>query len=149
MPNFEEHAEKARDNIVFLDSFALNLAHDWAMTVMFYTAVHMVEALMFKVVNNLKATGKRTYQELHCTIHDVRERQTKDLMPEIYEPYCQLSKAAKTGRYKAYKFRDTEVKFAFTNHFMPVVGYFNDYCRDNSLSINSTLIKLDPRNIDP
>jgi len=46
MSSFQNHNEHCHHNLTFLSSFFLKNFNDWAITVMFYTSVHMVEAVL-------------------------------------------------------------------------------------------------------
>jgi len=133
VPTFAEHSEKAKQNYKFLNSFIFKTAHDWSMTVMFYTIVHLSEALIFHAVNKLKKTGSRGHYEIHCRTHDQRERQIKELLPTFHEPLDYLRKTSHDGRYKIYKFRPGEVLVAYNNYYKPFVSNFNGYCLNNQI----------------
>lgn len=106
MPNFEDHVKQATANIQFLESFIYARSNDWAITVMFYSALHITEALIWKKAN-LKRSQENNYDyDIHCPNHDKRARTVKELIPEIHFQYLQLEKAAHNSRYKVYRFRN-------------------------------------------
>jgi hypothetical protein len=145
MPTFDQHFEQANRNRKFLDTFFLKDHHDWAMTVMFYTSLHLVEALMYKEVNRLRGEDKWGYLEIDCSNHDERERQVKEIMNDIHFPFTQLKKFADSGRYKVYVFRPNEITSAYMHQFKPVVDYFNNYCRKYTVKAE---FKLSPQKIN-
>ena len=101
MPAFNEHAYQAQHNIDFLKQFILKHANDWAITIMFYSAVHIAEAMICKKV----FIDNRDFNA-HCSNHGERERVIKELFPEYHFQYTQLSKSAHDGRYKVYRFTE-------------------------------------------
>jgi len=145
MPTFEQHFDQATRNNKFLDSFFLKDFHDWSMTVMFYTSLHLIEGLMYKEVNRLRNENNWGYLELDCTNHDERERQVKDILKEIHFSFTQLRKFAHDGRYKVYCFRPTEIFNAYSNHFKPIVDFFNLYCEKYNLQKE---FKLTPKKLN-
>jgi hypothetical protein len=142
MPTFDQHLEQANRNYRFLNTFILKDHHDWAMTVMFYTSLHLVEGLMYKEVNRLRNEEKWGYLEIDCSNHNERERQVKDIMEEIHFPFSQLRKFAYDGRYKIYKFRESEIFISYVKHFTPIADFFNAYCKKYSIQSDFALKQL-------
>jgi hypothetical protein len=142
MPSSKEHFEKAQSNLCFLESFALKKANDWAITIMFYTSLHLVEALIFQEVNRLKRDEDNWDYEIHSRNHDHRERQLKSLFNEIHFQYSELSKSADDGRYKIHRFRTEEVVFHYNNYFKPIVKFFNEYFANTELKYSIVLKDL-------
>jgi|WetSurMetagenome_2_1015567.scaffolds.fasta_scaffold188186_1 hypothetical protein len=134
MPSSKEHIDQATKNLQFLESFILKASNDWAITVMFYTSLHIAEALIFQEANRKRYEENIWDYEIHSTNHDHRERQIKGLFKEIHYYYSELSTGATDGRYKIYRFRNEEVIDHFDNHFTPIVDFFNKYCKSNELS---------------
>lgn len=126
MPPINKHISQAQSNISFLNSFFLQYANDWAITVMFYSSLHAVEAMIFCEASQRSVRNDFEY-ELHSKTHDHRERQVKGLFPDIHSAYLELSQVADNARYKVYKFRPDEVTFNFQNYFKPIVEFFNSY----------------------
>ena len=91
MPDVAVHSRQAKHNEAFLTEF--NLAQttysDWAVTVMFYTALHLIEAYL--------AT-----QGLHPTDHWVRENYLTRItaLKPIYRPYRELRHYSEKARYR-------------------------------------------------
>jgi hypothetical protein len=129
MPAFNEHAYQAQHNIDFLKQFILKHANDWAITIMFYSAVHIAEAMICKKV----FIDNRDFNA-HCSNHGERERVIKELFPEYHFQYTQLSKSAHDGRYKVYRFTEKNVIFHRDKYFIPIIQCFNDFCTNYSLN---------------
>ena len=142
MPTFEQHFDQASRNKTFLDDFIFKKHHDWAVTVMFYTSLHLIEALMYKEVNRLRSEGSWGGLEIDCSNHDERDRQVKEILKEVHFPYTQLRKTADSGRYKVYIFRPKEVFVSYNEHFVPVVNFFNEYCKKYGLKTDFKMSKL-------
>jgi hypothetical protein len=138
MPSFEEHVAKATANIDFLESFAFKKANDWAITVMFYTALHIMEAIIWKKTNYLRQHDQNFDIDIHCPNHSCRERVVKELFPEIHFQYTQLSKSAHDGRYKVYKFKDQAVICNIENYFKPIIIFFNQFAITEKINKNIT-----------
>jgi hypothetical protein len=136
MPALDEHISQAISNVDFLQPFVYKKSNDWAVTVMFYTALHIVEAVIWKKVNNLRQNQNNYDYEIHSPNHDYRERVVRELLPEIHFSYTQLSKAAHDGRYKVYKFKNQTVSFHINSYFIPIVDFFNKFAADEALNRN-------------
>lgn len=128
MPSFDQHLSQANHNFSFLQSFFLKQSNDWAITVTFYTSVHLVEGLINKESNRLRNEEDNFDYEIDCSTHDKRESQVKSLFNEIHFAFSELRKSASKGRYKIYNFRNNEVTADFNNHFIPIADFFNRYC---------------------
>lgn len=90
MPLSDEHLERARANERFAESldFSLEVDFAWAITALFYSALHYVDAYCVKFI--------------HKPInHDDRERIMDDngFLSEILKPYMALQHASKQARY--------------------------------------------------
>ncbi len=90
MASQESHIALANRNHEFLLKLLADGAHpDWAATVAFYKAVHIVEAVFFNDV-----PGK------HSTSHSDRERTLKtSRYSHIYKDYAHLLNASRIARY--------------------------------------------------
>lgn len=115
MAKFQEHCEHSRNNLEFLSSFFLKNFNDWAITVMFYTFVHGVEAIFDKD------------NSIHSISHFERSNNlillNKSSFPKT--SYIALERESKKSRYKKYKIYDWEVHHNFINHFKKLVEWFN------------------------
>jgi len=107
---------------------------------MFYTVLHIAEAIVWKKANILIHEKNDSSFDIHCKNHDDRERTIKSLIPQIHFEYTQLAKAAHNGRYKVYKFRNEEVVTHHDSYFKPIVDYYNSFAQ--SLKIDKQLQSL-------
>jgi hypothetical protein len=100
LPNKPQHLKKAATN----ESLALSLnlavpgAPDWAITMLFYTAVHYVEAFFSKTGQHLKRHKLR-----------VSAIQANAQLRPIYKDYRELQTYSETARYQAVFFTATDV----------------------------------------
>ncbi|HSQ42064.1 MAG TPA: hypothetical protein VLM37_07285 [Fibrobacteraceae bacterium] len=113
MPTFGEHGAHSRHNLAFLDTFFLSQSNDWAVTVMFYTAVHIVESIL----------GKD--HDIHCRKHQERSAYLEKLSGFPCNAYKLLERNAHDSRYKGYKVFDWEVHLWFKERFIPLVVWYN------------------------
>ncbi len=95
MPIAAVHSRQAAHNKAFLAEFNLTetIYLDWAVTVMFYVALHLVETYL--------AT-----KDLHPTAHRIRDdylSRTADLRP-IYRSYRELEHHSQKARYQGTRF---------------------------------------------
>ncbi len=90
MPTKDEHLRKATHNEKFFDDF--NLASsaypDWAITVLFYSALHYVEAFF----------AAQT-PAIHCATHPQREGLINQHLRSIYGDYSDLKNDSLAARY--------------------------------------------------
>jgi len=101
MPSEGVHRHQAEHNRQFLDWLDLDVTTylDWAVTAMFYTAVHLVEWLL--------AT-----KGLHSDTHDNRHQamgRVSELKP-IYADYRELETQSRRSRYEGAQFSRDFVK---------------------------------------
>lgn len=116
MPTLVEHSEHCQHNIDFLASFLLEHSNDWAITVMFYTAVHAMEAVL-------------SLENVHCQNHQSRkselEKRDIDGLKEKLRLYKSLERKAHDSRYTNYKIFDWEVHRAYKDLLREIIGWFN------------------------
>ncbi len=113
MPSCKEHGEHSRHNISFLNSFLFKHSNDWAITVMFYAGVHMVESILEKEYS------------IHCKNHKERSDFLSKLDSFPKNAYRALEREAHNSRYKNYKIFDFEVYRLFKEHFQNLLHWFN------------------------
>ena len=95
MPTAAVHSRQAAHNKAFLAEFKLTetIYLDWAVTVMFYVALHLVEAYLAS-------------KDLHPMAHRIRDdylSRTADLRP-IYRSYRELEHHSQKARYQGTRF---------------------------------------------
>lgn len=93
MPDERQHLKKAERNETFAESLDLSIPPnaEWAITALFYAAVHLVEAYMAKVLSAHSADHKQRKQFMSC------DRTMKNCFPE----YRHLETLSRTCRYDA------------------------------------------------
>lgn len=127
MPTLLEHCEHCQHNIDFLSTFLLSHSNDWAITVMFYTVVHAMEA----VLGN---------QNIHCQNHQSRktelEKLKNDKLDGVLRLYKMLERKAHDSRYTNYKIYDWEVYRAYNDLLKKIIVWFNslDYVKSANLN---------------
>lgn len=100
MPRSQQHLQKAAHNEAFVVSLGLSTSPylDWAVTGMFYSAVHYVEAYL--------AT-----QGIHSVDHRARDSdiQRKPQLKSLYVPYNELKNHSINARYMTTRFTAADV----------------------------------------
>jgi len=130
MPSFDDHCEHSRHNLEFLDSFFLDKFNDWAITVMFYAGVHMVEAILDKDYS------------IHSQNHYERFTHLTKLTSFTKNDYKVLEREAHNSRYKKYRIYSWEVHRIFKDHFQRLVNWFNNNAgKSQTLDIQSCINK--------
>ncbi len=87
MPTRDEHLAKADQNEVFLTSVvAAQSSAEWAIVVLFYRAVHLVEAWF-------------ALRRIHNRSHQQRTRAVNANLAEVSADYAEILKASRTARY--------------------------------------------------
>ncbi len=121
MPSFKEHSEHSRHNLAFLESFFLNRFNDWAITVMFYTSVHIVESILDK--------NYFIHSQNHGERSDNLAKLKLTAFPE--KAYRVLKKEANDSRYKRYKVCSWEIHLIFKEYFLKLVKWFNSQVEES------------------
>ena len=148
MSNEKRHKDQATRNIDFLRSFHPDGKFpDWSITVAFYSAVHIIEYVIF-ISEDLKYRGlpielqhsdqlinackkknlppPRGYNWDSCTHHTLRNLLVEHSFPaEINWCYRTLYKKSRDARYNCFIWKDFEVKFLI-EVFNKIVKWVND-----------------------
>lgn len=88
MPAKDDHVDQAKHNFDFFQSLDKETYSDWAVTVLFYTALHYIDAFL--------AT-----QSIHPGSHDIRDKyvnRVSQLKP-LYPSYSFLKNHSRNARY--------------------------------------------------
>ncbi len=119
MPNLADHILQARHNEEFYRATDKNVYSDWAMTAVYYAALHYIDALLAQV--GVDDPGG----------HFARNREVgarAELRP-IARFYFRLKNRSENARYYCYKFRLAELQrsyegdlTAIRNHLLPLAG---------------------------
>jgi hypothetical protein len=116
VPALAEHSEHCQHNINFLATFLLTHSNDWAITVMFYAAVHAMEAVL----------GKKN---IHTQNHQSRKAELEKLddngLKDVLNKYKILERQAHDSRYTDYKIYDWEVHRAYKDFLKKIIIWFN------------------------
>lgn len=158
MPISDAHLKQASKNLQLLGVLYPGdyLFNDWAMTVSFYTAVHIIENAIFQTADiKFRAQKIRVLHsdELRLKLRDVgvdlptnftRHTERKMIVnqnfPEILAAYSGLQIQSEIARYKAYEFKDVEVDMAINFFLKPLVEWSNSKFA-SQLDINFLLEK--------
>jgi len=107
MPSRDEHLSKARKNREFADLLKPDNSTraEWKLTVLFYSALHYVEAFHAKT-------------HLHCKRHqDLNDNIMRNpLLADISEDYFHLQNFSWNARYQAVNYGNAEVEEAIQCH---------------------------------
>jgi hypothetical protein len=119
MPTREEHLRKARHNEQFYATVDAAAYSDWAITVIFYAALHYVDAFLARIGGGINPGA-----------HDVREgwvQREAQLRPIAFQ-YMRLKNRSRNARYAAVHFTPEEVRRAhdddlthIKNHLLPLI----------------------------
>jgi hypothetical protein len=109
MPATADHIRQATRNSQFLSAFDLRTTQhaDWAITVAFYIAVHLVEAHF---------AGSR----MHFRRHEDRNREVSVQLPAIETAYTLLYKESRKARYDCLPITCGDAQRALQNWYEPV-----------------------------
>jgi hypothetical protein len=88
VPSKDAHLNQARHNFAFFQSFDKALYPDWAVTLLFYTALHYVDAFL---ATKLMIPGSHVERD-KCL------RMVSQLKP-LYYDYCHLKNSSHNARY--------------------------------------------------
>jgi hypothetical protein len=113
MPSFKDHSGHCSHNLAFLDSFFLKRFNDWAVTVMFYASVHMVEAILDRD------------HSVHSLNHRERSANLAILDSFPNKAYKAMEREAHDSRYKRYSVYSWEIHRLFRDCFQKMVEWFN------------------------
>ena len=107
MPRQKDHLEKAKHNESFVASFDLDSTPflDWAITGMFYSALHYVEAYFAK-------------QGYHSALHRTRDStiQRDGNIRYLFYAYSELKNFSINARYSLKKFKASDVRLTLQPH---------------------------------
>lgn len=117
MPNVADHILQAQHNEEFYRATDKNVYSDWAMTAVYYAALHYVDAFLARV-GMIDPGG-----------HDVRDQEVRaraELRP-ILAYYFRLKNRSRSARYYCARFPPAELRRSFEgdlttirNHLLPL-----------------------------
>lgn len=100
MPNTEVHLRQANHNEAFFDAIKPDLYSDWAVTVLFYSALQYVDAYLAKLGH------------LDPGTHEARDGFVRQYQPirEVSREYFRLKNYSVNARYYAARFSPVNVR---------------------------------------
>ena len=107
MPSADRHREWAKRNRDVYDHIggAASYWGDWAITLLFYSAVHEISAFLTEHVSDLQAAGFQA-----PTNHKERKLILRTLWPSLAMLYEPLEQRSWGARYHCRVFAETEIK---------------------------------------
>lgn len=145
MASFEEHIQKAKSNLKFLeDTNSKNQSYwDWQVTTIFYTAVHVVNAHLAQIGN----LHYRTHEDVKNAINPHRPLAIGAVSEQIYLCYTKLEGLSRRSRYLCHDNPDNQTivgQLTQDRHFTkairkldPILEFFS-----NKYSLSLSKIKV-------
>jgi hypothetical protein len=115
LPSREDHLKQARHNSEFYDSIDKSLFPDWAVTVLFYTALHYIDSFLAQI---------KPPPGIHPLKHQVRDNAVAlvaELKP-IFANYSFLKNQSFNARYKVLPFNAARVTECETKHLHVILA---------------------------
>lgn len=134
MPLHDSHFEKSKENLITLKQLSSHKeSKDWFITIAFYSALHLVEA-MLSLQNRLKSNT------LHCFSHTIRKDVLSAAYPKIWKKYRPLYDASLAARYiqrddlqkDAFYSLDTIINTLIKQYYSSVLKQVKTIVGDNS-----------------
>lgn len=108
MPSRQQHLDKARHNELASQAFEQNGYADWAVTTLFYAAVHLVEAYL----------APREHSQDHRERN--RSVSSRPNLKPVWKYYKELYNRSLDARYKCLSFTPTAVRNLRASSFEPL-----------------------------
>lgn len=143
MPSSSHHVNQAANNIKFLKTFYSTYIHnDWAITVGFYTAVHIVEGALYET-KKITIKGKEidvegaegikrelikngiTLPSINLSTHKLRILAVGYAFPDISSYYKNLHDMAWQARYIKFSWTQPETYLAVEFDLKPIIEWYN------------------------
>jgi rRNA maturation protein Rpf1 len=147
MSSFNQHIRQAQHNIEFLESFYESYKfNDWAITVSFYTAIHIVEAAIAKKekikigdkefgiqhsdqLSNILKTYKdkllKNFSEESITHHFLRNLIVKENFPQISSWFKLLYNHSRIARYREYQWENYKIDLVVKTSLKEIIEWAN------------------------
>lgn len=105
MPNSVDHIQRAQNNEEFYRSFDLDTTPyiDWAVTSLFYAALHYVDAGLHEHRTRANPQG------IHPEVHEDRTPAVQHNFPRLYRNYRELKSGSEDARYNLKPFSSDDV----------------------------------------
>ncbi len=135
MSNETQHVQQARHNISFLSTIVSDTSNrDWIATVCFYSAVHLIEAVVYRI-GFINYNGK-TYQfkdsnrldtekmiGLRLSPHDKRQIALDHLDGNVADHYKSMRELCDNGRYHCNMPAHNEAKACVEEHLSSLIAW--------------------------
>lgn len=114
MPSKDQHVAKADGNATLALSLTLDNQSriDWALVILFYAAMHYVEAYLAKSNVHLRS---------HTTRDNAISRDSS--LRKIFKEYADLKFFGYNARYEVFGFKATDVTDKAAKHFAAIKGH--------------------------
>lgn len=114
MPTKDQHVTKADGNAELALSLALDnqTKIDWALTILFYAAMHYVEAYLAKANVHLRS---------HTTRDNAISRDSS--LRKIFKEYADLKFFGYNARYEVFGFKTTDVTDKAAKHYATIKAH--------------------------
>lgn len=143
MPSGSHHTNQAASNIKFLKTFYSYYVHnDWAITVGFYTAVHIVEGALYET-KKITIKGKEINVEgaegikyelikkgvilpnVNLSAHRLRILAVEYAFSDVSASYKNLHDMAWQSRYVRFSWTQPETHLAIEFDLKPIIEWYN------------------------
>lgn len=110
MPDVRTHLQQAQHNETFFAGIDLRSYSDWAVTVLFYAALHYIDAYLAQAGH------------LDPGVHDVRDSLIRRYVPtrQVARQYFRLKNFSRTARYYGGRFFPADVTGLYRGEFETV-----------------------------
>lgn len=152
MSDFIQHISHAKHNIDFLETFYPTYkSNDWAITVSFYSAVHIIEACIYKKEKiNFKGEEKsiRHSDQLNLsayvkeikTHHVRRNLIVEENFKEIAYLFSSLYNESITARYKSYSYEKFKTDIIVKTAFNEIIKWFDkEFGKESQIKLTLNL----------
>jgi len=148
MPSFDQHFRQAQHNVEFLESFYETYKfNDWAITVSFYTAVHIIEAVIAKkgkirfrekeyeiqhsdqlsnILKTCRENLPKNFSEEFVTHHHImRNLIVNENFPQISGWFKLLYNDSRIARYRKYQWENYKVDLIVKTSLKEIIEWAN------------------------
>jgi hypothetical protein len=117
VPQYDDHVNQAKRNIVFFENIHNGVSDclDWQVTALFYTAVHLVSAHLAKF-----GLQKRNHNEIYNALNFANSTSAMRISEKVFTAYQSLQNESRKARYlinvKDGHLDGGKAHFIFTKH---------------------------------
>jgi hypothetical protein len=150
MASFDEHLEKAKLNLTFLERVCRNESSfwDWKVTISFYAGVHLINAH----IANKTGLHYRSHEQVIAAINPNEIMSVCKLEENKYLAYAKLRNLSRRSRYLVSDKednKDTKAFYTYDKHFAKaikhldiLISYINKEYKQNIQNIEVSCIEL-------